>query len=298
MNPLISVILPTYNRAGLLKRALSSIISQTYPHWEVLVVDNNSTDNTDQIVHDFNNERIRLLKVDNHGVIALSRNVGIREARGEYIAFLDSDDWWKSNKLEKSLAYLENGKDVVYHDLFVVAKRNQRVLWRKARTRTLKIPIFKDLITNGNALNNSSVVLRKKILEDIGGLSEDRSLVSIEDYDAWLRASRITERFQRIPQTLGYYWTAGGNVSNPKRTIETLDVIEERYSREFRSPAAGHGISWLAYARGRAHYQLGLYEDAQKYLKIVSRREPSALISIKTYWMLFIIKIYKVSQGL
>ena len=192
MNPLISVILPTYNRAGLLKRALSSIISQTYPHWEVLVVDNNSTDNTDQIVHDFNNERIRLLKVDNHGVIALSRNVGIREARGEYIAFLDSDDWWKSNKLEKSLAYLENGKDVVYHDLFVVAKRNQRVLWRKARTRTLKIPIFKDLITNGNALNNSSVVLRKKILEDIGGLSEDRSLVSIEDYDAWLRASLAT----------------------------------------------------------------------------------------------------------
>lgn len=298
MNPLISVVLPTYNRAGLLKRALSSIISQTYPHWEVLVVDNNSTDNTDQVVHDFNDERIRLLKVDNYGVIALSRNVGIREAAGEYIAFLDSDDWWKPNKLEKSLAYLENGKDVVYHDLLVVAKRNQRVLWRKARTRTLKIPIFKDLITNGNALNNSSVVLRKKILEDIGGLSEDRNLVSIEDYDAWLRAARITEKFQRIPQTLGYYWTAGGNVSNPRRTIETLNVIEERYSSEFLGPAAGHGISWLAYARGRMHYQLGLYEDAQKYLKIVSRREPSTLISIKTYWMLFIIKIYKIIQGL
>lgn len=294
MSPVISVVLPTFNRAGLLKRALLSVISQTYANWEVLVIDNNSTDDTDQVVHGLGDERIKILKVHNHGVIALSRNVGIKAAHGTYIAFLDSDDWWKSDKLKKSLAYLEKGNDLVYHDLVVVAKQNQQVLWRKARTRVLKFPIFKDLITRGNALNNSSVVVRKKLLEDIGGLSEDPSLISIEDYDAWLRAARITEKFKRIPQALGYYWTAGGNVSNPKRTIETLNVLEERYSSEFQA----RSIYWLAYTKGRAHYQLRCYEDAEKQLKIVIRNQPSVFISIKTYWMLFIIRVYKVTRSI
>ena len=294
MNPVISVVLPTFNRAELLKRALLSVISQTYANWEVLVIDNNSTDDTDQVVHGFGDERIKILKVHNHGVIALSRNVGIKAAHGTYIAFLDSDDWWKSDKLKKSLAYLEKGSDLVYHDLVVVAKQNQQVLWRKARTRVLKFPIFKDLITHGNALNNSSVVVRKKLLEDIGGLSEDPSLISIEDYDAWLRAARITEKFERIPRALGYYWTAGGNVSNPKRTIDTLNVLEERYSNEFQA----RSIYWLAYTKGRAHYQLRCYEDAEKQLKIVMRNRPSVFISIKTYWMLFIIRVCKITRSL
>jgi len=294
VKPVISVVIPTYNRGCLLKRALGSIICQTYPHWEALVVDNHSSDDTDQVVDGCNDNRIRLLKVHNHGVIALSRNVGIREASGEYVAFLDSDDWWTPRKLEESLKYLEKGNDLVYHDLFVVSMHNQKVFWRKARTRALENPVFEDLIANGNALNNSSVVIRKSILEAINCLSEDPELIAIEDYDAWLRAARITEKFERIPRALGYYWTAGGNVSNPRRTIENLNAIEERYSSEFVSIDKDIGISWLAYARGRAHYQLGFYKDAKKYLKMVSRYQLSPLIFIKTYWMLYIIKIYKI----
>ena len=131
MSPVISVVLPTFNRAGLLKRALLSVISQTYANWEVLVIDNNSTDDTDQVVHGLGDERIKILKVHNHGVIALSRNVGIKAAHGTYIAFLDSDDWWKSDKLKKSLAYLEKGNDLVYatditinnSDIIAIAKK-------------------------------------------------------------------------------------------------------------------------------------------------------------------------------
>ena len=293
MKPVISVVIPTYNRGCLLKRALGSIICQTYPHWEALVVDNHSSDDTDQVVDGCNDNRIRLLKVHNHGVIALSRNVGIREASGEYVAFLDSDDWWTPRKLEESLKYLEKGNDLVYHDLLVVSMHNQKVFWRKARTRTLKSPAFEDLIVNGNALNNSSVVMRRDILDSISGLSEDPSLRAIEDYDAWLRVARITEKFERIPRALGYYWIGGENTSNPSRTIENLNAIEERYSSEFVSIDKDIGISWLAYARGRAHHQLGSYTDAKKYLELVSQRQPSFLILLKTYWILCLIKIYK-----
>ena len=126
---------------------------------------------------------------------------------------------------------------------------NQKVFWRKARTRALKSPAFEDLIATGNALNNSSVVIRKNILDSINGLSEDRTLISIEDYDAWLRAARITEKFERIPRTLGYYWTAGENINNPRRALESLDVIEERYSSEFVSIDKDIGIMspWKRY---------------------------------------------------
>jgi glycosyltransferase involved in cell wall biosynthesis len=86
--PVISVVIPTYNRANDLKRALKSVQVQTFTNWEVLIVDNHSVDNTDQVVSDFNDSRIKLFKIHNNGVIAASRNVGIREASGAYIAFL------------------------------------------------------------------------------------------------------------------------------------------------------------------------------------------------------------------
>ena len=184
---LISVVIPTYNRARDLERALNSVLAQTYPHWEALVVDNHSSDNTDNVVTHFDDSRISLLKIHNNGVIAASRNLGIKHAQGEYIAFLDSDDWWLARKLEVSLKYLDRGADVVYHDLYMVTKRGQRLLWQKGRTRVLNSPIFEDLLVNGDALQTSGVVARDSILRKIGGLSEDVTLIGWEDYDAWLK---------------------------------------------------------------------------------------------------------------
>ena len=100
MNPLVSIIIPTYNRANDLKRALQSVFDQTFTDWEILVVDNHSIDETDSLIKSFNDPKIKLLKIHNEGVIAKSRNLGFKHALGEYIAFLDSDDWWKPKKLE------------------------------------------------------------------------------------------------------------------------------------------------------------------------------------------------------
>jgi len=250
MAPLISVIIPTYNRAHDLERALKSVRAQTYDSWEALVVDNHSNDDTDDVVARLNDQRISLYKVHNDGVIAKSRNVGIANSRGEYIAFLDSDDWWTPKKLEKSVACLANGADVVYHDLFLVKKPNQRRFWRTANTRPLRRPVFEDLIARGNGLTNSSVVVRASMLRAIGGLSEDRALIATEDFDAWLRIAAISDKFERIPSTLGYYWAGGGTMSNPARVLETIDAIETRYAAPLASVrASGEIVRLLPCAR-------------------------------------------------
>ena len=164
MNPLVSIIIPTYNRAEDLKRALQSVFDQTFTDWEVLVVDNHSIDETDSLIKSFSDPKIKLFKIHNAGVIAASRNLGLKHALGEYIAFLDSDDWWLPKKLEESIKYMSHGADVVYHDLFYVKKPGQRFNWRRTWRRKLKSPVFYDLIENGNTLINSSVVVRKKLL--------------------------------------------------------------------------------------------------------------------------------------
>ena len=109
-----SIIIPTYNRATLLKRCLESVIGQTYPNWEAIVVDNYSEDNTEEVVKNFNDNRIKYLKNHNYGIIAISRNKAIDIASGDWICFLDSDDCWYENKLEIMLNYVHD-YDLIYH---------------------------------------------------------------------------------------------------------------------------------------------------------------------------------------
>ena len=89
-SPLVSIIIPTYNNAEFLGKALKSVIDQTYGSWEAIVIDNNSTDQTDEVINKFQDIRIKYYKISNYGIIAKSRNLGINLAKGEWIAFLDS----------------------------------------------------------------------------------------------------------------------------------------------------------------------------------------------------------------
>ncbi|EMO76032.1 hypothetical protein LEP1GSC127_0022 [Leptospira kirschneri str. 200801925] len=101
----------------------------------------------------------------------------------------------------------------------------------KEKTRILKSPVLRDLIVNGNAINNSSVVVRKSVLDVVGSLDETPDLIAGEDYDYWLRIAKITDRFYRIPRTLGYYWTGGGNLTNPIRSLNILRTLQKNINR-------------------------------------------------------------------
>lgn len=207
--PAVSVIIPTFNRAKLVSKALKSIIDQTYANWEVIVVDNHSTDNTDQIFKNFTDPRISYFKIHNRGVIAKSRNLGIRMAKGEWIAFLDSDDWWTKDKLEVCFNNIDDNVDFIYHELEIIDDKSKFLKRKKFSGRELKKPILNNLlqglIKNGNAIGQSSVVVRKNLLLKIGGISEDKNLVASEDFNTWLRIAEITDKFKFLKKRLGFY---------------------------------------------------------------------------------------------
>ena len=128
--PFFSVVIPTYNCADFLKRALTSVFVQTYQNFEIIVIDNSSTDNTQKVLKNFSNQKLKVIRVNNKGIIGYSRNKGIDSARGEWIAFLDSDDVWKPEKLEKVRDAIKHNKNVILfcHDEWYVVngKRKNR----------------------------------------------------------------------------------------------------------------------------------------------------------------------------
>ena len=99
-SPLISVVIPTFNHADFLELAISSVVEQTYQNFEIVIVDNHSNDHTIEVLDSFNDDRIHLHKINNNGVIAASRNLGVDHSKGEWIAYLDSDDYWYPTRLQ------------------------------------------------------------------------------------------------------------------------------------------------------------------------------------------------------
>ena len=96
----VSIIIPTYKRVEKLKRAIDSVLSQTFTNWEIIIIDNHSLDGTKELVDNYNNPKIKMLLIKNNGNIAKSRNLGIKKSKGKYLALLDSDDLWVPNKLQ------------------------------------------------------------------------------------------------------------------------------------------------------------------------------------------------------
>lgn len=278
-SPIISIVIPTYNRAADLTRALQSVVAQTYTDWEAIIVDNHSTDETAAAVAAFADARFRLFRIHNHGIIAASRNLGIREARGAVIAFLDSDDWWEPTKLARAMREMDRGADLVYHDLSFVGPGRS---WRRRRLPSWQVqaPVKRDLLARGNPLANSSVTVRRHLIDAIGGISELPALVTWEDFDCWLRIADRTDRFVRIAEPLGFYWIGNSNTSSPDRLIRNFEELKRRYfaDREGALPA------WFHLAMGRALLQLSRGRDAVPHLRLVVRG-PASLTQRTKAWI-------------
>jgi len=179
----ISVIIPTYNRYTLLKRALRSVFSQIYQPREVIVVDDGSTDNTQRIIEEFPN--IRYFYQKNSGVSA-ARNKGIAEAHCKWIAFLDADDEWKPDKLQKQVYYHKKFQDTFMSYTDEIWIRNHKEVKIPKKFYKIGKDAFLENIEYCN-IAPSSVLLHKKILDTVGCF--DESFEVCEDYDLWLRVA-------------------------------------------------------------------------------------------------------------
>ena len=286
--PLVSVIIPTYNRAHCIIRAVNSVANQTYKNIEIIIVDNSSTDNTLDLIKSQNKKNIYLYNIDNKGVVASSRNLGIKNSKGKYVAFLDSDDWWLPKKIEISIIELEKGFDIVYHDLFHAYDNSLKPhFWRRSRTRNLHIPVYRDLLINGNAINLSSVVIRKVLMEEINGFSQDIKLVSSEDYETWIRISIKTNKFSKINNVLGFYWKGGGNMTSLQLTLTSMNHILSIYSEDIKR-FSNKGSVGFDYTICRAYYAVSNYRKAAESALIVIFKLPRFILLLKVIFTLFV----------
>ena len=215
MKPFFSVVIPTYNRAARLRLTLDSVIAQTFQEFEVLVMDDGSTDNTRAVVESFNDLRIRYEWADNSGGPATPRNRGIDASRGDWICFLDADDIWYPEKLTIVAGAIGDhpDSDVVCNNEFLsLAKHGKKSL--------LKYGPFEDnfyqaMLIHGNRLSTSATTVRRSFLvEHSLRFNQSQDYVIVEDYDLWLRIAFCGGRFHFINAPLGEYIIDDGNISS------------------------------------------------------------------------------------
>ena len=193
--PFFSIILTTYNQIEFLKKCLFSILNQSFKEFELIVIDNNSSDGTSEYLNNITDKRLRVFKINNNGMYVKSRNLGIKNSRADWIAFIDTDDIWFSEKLEKCHEVI-NKKDVdlIYHSVNYINKKNfSKII--KEKSKRISVPVEKYLYSNGNIIAQSSVVVKKRKLEEIGYFSEKKEFYGWEDFDAWIRLLSIQTSF-------------------------------------------------------------------------------------------------------
>jgi len=185
--PLVSVVIPTYNRAALLAQAIDSVLAQTFADYEVIVVDDGSTDRTAAVVEAVADRRVSLISLPHSGLPARVRNAGIKRARGRYIAFLDSDDLWDPSKLDEQLAALAARPDCRWCHTggrCIDEAGAPHPRWPMPRLAS-EGWIAEPLLRRRAGVNSSSVLVDGALLRDVGGF--DETFVWGEDYDLWVR---------------------------------------------------------------------------------------------------------------
>jgi len=266
---LVSIIIPTYNQAGLLRHALCSVINQTHSDWEAIIIDNHSDDDTISVVESFDESRFRLAQFRNNGVIAASRNEGIRMARGKWIAFLDSDDLWRPEKLRVCLEKAEDNTDLIGHR---EATFCGDVELSVSPYYSLADATYRRLLFNHTCFSPSAALVKKSLIDGIGGFSEEPSLTTVEDYDLWLRLVEVGAVVQFVGQVLSDYRLHEGNASGSilRHMNAGLQAVELHFKR-LRHKRAGDELrlhrrrSMIIYGAARNFQKAASWPEARKY---------------------------------
>ncbi|NET83836.1 MAG: glycosyltransferase [Moorea sp. SIO1F2] len=228
--PKVSVVIPTYNAMTYLPKTIDSVFNQTYDDFEVIVVNDGSTDNTEQWISQIADPRVKLISQANQGLASAARNKGIANARGDYIAFIDADDLWEPTKLEKQLSVLEENPDVglVYTWVAYInetGKPTGRVFEHHAEGN-----VWEKLVEHNIVECGSVAMVRRHCFESLGVF--DQTLRAAEDWDMWLRiASRYP--FAVVKEPLVRYRQHQNNKS--KKYVKRLEDFRTIIEKAFQS---------------------------------------------------------------
>nr|WP_256437694.1 glycosyltransferase [Polynucleobacter sp. MWH-UH2A] len=211
-SPLVSIVLTTFNRRVLLQESLEAILNQSFGDFELLIVDNFSSDGTQEYVKNLDDKRIRYFRNNNHGCISINRNFGLSKTNGKYICFCDDDDIWIDNKLEKQIEFFMKNPTVDFcctNSQYFSGKDN------------LHSPTFSEgyLSTNNlmwrNSIATSSVIVKREVFSNLNYFDESGKYYPFDDYEFWLRIS-IGYKIYLMKSVLIRYRVSGLNYSPQK----------------------------------------------------------------------------------
>jgi len=236
MNPLISVIIPAYNRAHLIEEAVNSVLNQTYQDFEILIIDDGSSDNTKQVVENFKDQRIRYIYQNNAGPSA-ARNNGIKNAEGEYIAFLDSDDLWAAEKLSRQFEIIRSNTGINLGIISCNAEGitfDNKILYRRVCSAENSAEFIKGFFENPDSVisGTPAFIVKKECFEKVGYF--DENLISLEDWDMWFRVC-LEYEFRCVNEVLTYFRTHNSlSVETPikKAKDSYLRLLDKIFSSE------------------------------------------------------------------
>ncbi len=287
-DPLISVIIPTYNRGHLINRAIQSILNQSYKDFEIIVVDDGSIDNTKEVIESFRDERIRYIHYKENKGANAARNIGIRAAKGDYIAFQDSDDEWLPQKLEKQIKILKDAPSdvgLVYTSFWRIM--NDRRLYIPPKEIKPKEGYIHINLLKGNFISTQTMLLRKECFEKAGMF--DENLPRLQDWDMVIRLSKhYLIRIIDMPMVNSYY-TSESISENSSSLVRAYKMILSKYRDDFEN---NNLVSKYYYFLGHLLCRDNNFNEGNKYFLEAYKQN---LLNIK---ILFFILILKIDTGL
>ncbi|MGH1350660.1 MAG: glycosyltransferase family 2 protein [Methyloligellaceae bacterium] len=251
--PAVSVVIPTYNRAATLPRAVHSVLAQTFKNFELIIVDDGSSDNSQELIAAIDDPRIRYHVLEKNGGVSAARNAGVALARAEYVAFQDSDDLWLQDKLmsqyeavaQSDVVGASYTSFILYDPSASSSNSLKRIPFSDGRRMSGKI--FETL-ADDNTVSTQTLFVKKSLFEEVGGFD---SRVNIgEDWDLALRLSKITEfAFISDPQVLVYNTPGSLLHSHRVNFARSKEVVLEKLDEDFRASKKHHTLHWYIVAR-------------------------------------------------
>ncbi len=274
--PLVSVILPTYNRAHTLGRAIRSVLEQTYANFELIVVDDGSTDNTEEVVKSFADPRIRFLRHEHNRGVSAARNSGIKVAQGEYIAFNDSDDEWLPQKLKRQMEIFD--KDKTGDIGLVLCELTKHTPTGKSRiTPEMRLINYEDMLSRcgGYGIGTQQFLIKRDLT--LPELHFNEYLPALEDWDLAFRLMRLC-RIDYVPEVLVRTYDNGGPHANSKHNrlnahLRILDKYADELKARPKMLARHHERIALSY------FDLADMRQARHHLTEAIRAYPRRLVN-------------------
>lgn len=283
-NPAVSIIIPAYNLAPYLAETLTSLFAQTYHDFEAIVINDGSTDNTDEVLAPFL-DRIVYIKQPNRGVMA-ARNAGLQRARGRYIALLDGDDLWLPRFLEVLVGMLEADPTLsaAYPNAYFFGSPNFNGQLHQD-VFPVAAPITFDRALRRECYIFGLLVFRRAVLDEVGVYDEGLQGQGAEDFDLWLRMLRHGHRFNFTTEPLAKYRWRHNSLSNTG--VLSLTCLVSVYEKLLDSTLTPEQRAWInaqlpelharvSYARFKAAVKTQQYKDAARHLAVANQfyRQP------------------------